>query len=236
MPTMLSTSSGHPARPGSTGSPRGIACTVLAKVEYLNPGGSVKDRIALRMIEAAEGPGAAPRRDDRRADLGQHRRRAGPGRPAQGLCLRLRLPGQGERGQAERPARVWRPGRRLPDGGRAQPPRLVLLGLGPAGPGDPGAWKPDQYSNPNGPLSHFESTGPEIWADTDGAGHPCRRRVGHRRDDHRGGTLPPPGLGGPALRAGPGRRRRPGGIGLLRRDRPAVPRRGRRRGLLADGL
>ena len=32
----------------------------------------------------------------------------------------------------------------------------------------PGAWKPDQYSNPNGPLSHYETTGPEIWGDTDG--------------------------------------------------------------------
>jgi len=32
----------------------------------------------------------------------------------------------------------------------------------------PGAWKPDQYSNPMGPLSHYETTGPEIWRDTDG--------------------------------------------------------------------
>ena len=36
----------------------GIQATVLAKVEYFNPGGSVKDRIALRMIEAAEESGA----------------------------------------------------------------------------------------------------------------------------------------------------------------------------------
>jgi cystathionine beta-synthase len=32
----------------------GISATVLAKIEYLNPGGSVKDRIALRMVEEAE--------------------------------------------------------------------------------------------------------------------------------------------------------------------------------------
>ena len=47
----------------------GIQATVLAKVEYFNPGGSVKDRIAVRMIEAAEQSGrAAARRHDRRAD------------------------------------------------------------------------------------------------------------------------------------------------------------------------
>jgi cystathionine beta-synthase len=32
----------------------------------------------------------------------------------------------------------------------------------------PGAFKPDQYSNPMGPLAHYETTGPEIWRDTDG--------------------------------------------------------------------
>ena len=62
---------------------------VLAKVEYLNPGGSVKDRIAVRMIDAAEASRRAQaRRHDRRADLGQHRRRARPGRAAAGYhCI-----------------------------------------------------------------------------------------------------------------------------------------------------
>ncbi len=32
----------------------------------------------------------------------------------------------------------------------------------------PGAWKPNQYANPNEPASHYESTGPEIWEQTDG--------------------------------------------------------------------
>ena len=50
--------------------------TILAKLEYLNPGGSVKDRIGLAMIEAAEREGKLkPGGDDRRADIRQHRRR-----------------------------------------------------------------------------------------------------------------------------------------------------------------
>ena len=50
--------SATPRWSGSARSPRPCRRTVLAKVEYLNPGGSVKDRIALRMIEAAEASGA----------------------------------------------------------------------------------------------------------------------------------------------------------------------------------
>ena len=44
-------------RLGSVVKDAGVTCTILAKVEYFNPGGSVKDRIALRMVEAAERDG-----------------------------------------------------------------------------------------------------------------------------------------------------------------------------------
>ena len=91
----------------------------------------------------------------------------------------------------------------------------------------PGAWKPDQYSNPANPRSHYEETGPELWKQTGGPDHPLRGRRRHRRHDLRRRPLPQ-GAG-----RGPDHRRRPGGLGLLRRHRPAVPGRGRRRGLLA---
>ncbi len=116
----------------------GIGATVLAKVEYLNPGGSVKDRIALRMVEAAEASGelrpggviVEPTSGNTGVGLALVAQRTG-------LLLHLRLPRQGVRGQAQRPQGVRRRGRRLPDGGAAGAPRLLLLRLRPAGPRDP---------------------------------------------------------------------------------------------------
>ena len=62
--------------------------TLAAKVESFNPGGSVKDRIGIAMIEAAEREGKLkPGGTDRRADLGQHRPRPGDGCSAQGYKL-----------------------------------------------------------------------------------------------------------------------------------------------------
>ena len=93
----------------------------------------------------------------------------------------------------------------------------------------PGAWKPDQYSNPNNPLSHYETTGPELWEQTEGRITHFVAGVGT------GGTISGAGRylkevsGGAVQVIGAD----PVGLGLQRRHRPAVPRRGGRRGLLA---
>ena len=111
---------------------------------------------------------APARRHDRRADLRQHRRRPGDGGPGEGLPVRLRLPRQGQRGQAQRAQGVRRRGGRLPDRGGARSTRTPTTTSPTGSPSQPGAWKPDQYSNPHNPRSHYETTGPEIWEQTEG--------------------------------------------------------------------
>jgi cystathionine beta-synthase len=174
----------------------GLRATVLAKVEYLNPGGSVKDRIAVRMIEAAEESGqlrpggtiVEPTSGNTGVGLAMVAQR-------KGYKLRVRLPGQGLPGQDQRAARLRRGRGRLPDRGAPEHPdsyynvsdRLVRE--------IPDAWKPDQYSNPNNPLSHYQTTGPEVWEQTDGRITALRRRRRHRRHDQRHRALPQGGLG-----------------------------------------
>src|SRR6187551_594934 len=147
----------------------GIEATVLAKLEYLNPGGSVKDRIALRMIEAAEASG----------ELRPGGTIVEPTSGNTGVGLALVAQRRGYRCVFVCPDKVSQDKR---DVLRAYGAEVVVTptAVPPDHPDSyysvsdrivretPGAWKPDQYSNPNGPASHYASTGPEIWADTDG--------------------------------------------------------------------
>ncbi|MCA2215643.1 cystathionine beta-synthase [Jidongwangia harbinensis] len=147
----------------------GIAATVLAKVEYFNPGGSVKDRIALRMVEDAEKAGL----------LGPGGTIVEPtsGNTGVGLALVAQL--RGYRCVFVCPDKVSEDKQNVL---RAYGAEVVVCptAVAPEDPRSyynvsdrlareiPGAWKPDQYSNPANPRSHYEETGPELWDQTAG--------------------------------------------------------------------
>ena len=142
---------------------------VVAKVEYLNPGGSSKDRIAIKMIDAAEAAG----------QLKPGGTIVEPTSGNTGVGLALVAQRRGYRCVFVCPDKVSEDKRNVL---RAYGAEVVVspTAVPPEHPDSyysvsdrlvaeiDGAWKPDQYSNPNGPASHYETTGPEIWADTDG--------------------------------------------------------------------
>jgi cystathionine beta-synthase len=141
---------------------------VLAKVEYLNPGGSVKDRIATRMIEAAEASGA----------LQPGGTIVEPTSGNTGVGLAMVAQQKGYKCVFVCPDKVSEDKRNVL---RAYGAEVVVCptAVPPEHPDSyynvsdrlaaaPGAWKPDQYSNPNNPRSHYEETGPEIWRQTQG--------------------------------------------------------------------
>ena len=142
-----------------------------------NPGGSVKDRIATRMIEAAEASGelqpggtiVEPTSGNTGVGLAMVAQ-------AEGLQVRLRLPGQGQRGQAQRAQGVRRRGGRLPDRGRARAPRLLLQRLRPArvAAGRLEARPVLQPAQP--PLALRDHRAGDLGADR-GPDHPLRRAV-----------------------------------------------------------
>jgi cystathionine beta-synthase len=148
---------------------KGVPAQVLAKVEYFNPGGSVKDRIALRMIEAAERSGelrpggviVEPTSGNTGVGLAIVAQEKGyrclfvvPDKVAQDKIAVLRAYG------AEVVVCPTAVSPDHPDSYYSVSDRLARE--------IPGAWKPDQYSNPENPASHYASTGPEIWAQTEG--------------------------------------------------------------------
>ena len=145
------------------------AGTVAAKIEYLNPGGSSKDRIAIKMIDAAEAGG----------ELKPGGTIVEPTSGNTGVGLALVAQRRGYKCVFVCPDKVSEDKQNVL---RAYGAEVVVCptAVPPEHPDSyysvsdrlvreiEGAWKPDQYSNPNGPASHYETTGPEIWADTDG--------------------------------------------------------------------
>ena len=179
---------------------------------------------------------AQARRHDRRADVGQHRGRAGDRRPSSAAtsacsCCRTRWPPDKINTLRAYGAEVVV----CPTAVAPEDPRSYYQVSDRLVREIPGAWKPDQYSNPNNPRSHYETHRPgDLGADRR-PDHPLRGRRRHRRH-HLGHRPLPQGDVGRRPRSGQGDRRRPGGLGVLRRHRPSVPGRGRRRGLLAGRL
>jgi cystathionine beta-synthase len=142
---------------------------VLAKVEYFNPGGSVKDRIALRMVEAAEASGklrpggtiVEPTSGNTGVGLAIVAAEKGyrclficPDKVGQDKISVLRAYG------AEVVVCPTTVSPDHPDSYYSVSDRLAAE--------TPGGWKPNQYANPENPASHYHSTGPEIWAQTEG--------------------------------------------------------------------
>jgi cystathionine beta-synthase len=148
---------------------KGYAPTILVKVEYLNPGGSSKDRIASRIIDAAEAEGK----------LKPGGTIVEPTSGNTGIGLALVAQQRGYRCVFVLPDKVGEEKRNVLTAYGAE---IVVTptSVAPESPESyysvsdrlareiPGAFKPNQYANLNGPLSHYETTGPEIWRDTEG--------------------------------------------------------------------
>ena len=195
---------------------------LLAKLEFLNPGGSNKDRIGLAMIEAAEQDGKLrPGGTIVEPTSGQHRRRARDRGGCEGLPLHLRHARQDEPGEDLHPARLRRRGRDHADRRRPRLARVLLLRLRPARRGDPRRVQARpvlEHGEPRGPLR--DDCARDLGTDRGWAGRRDRDLRRHRWDDLRRRTL----LQGAPPR-GADRRRRPGGL-CLHRGRGA-PRRTR---------
>ncbi|WBC19888.1 cystathionine beta-synthase [Solwaraspora sp. WMMA2080] len=147
----------------------GISATVLAKVEYFNPGGSVKDRIALRMVEAAEQAGLLR--------PGGTIVEPTSGNTGVGLALVAQLRGYScvfvcpDKVSEDKQNVLRAYGAEVvvcPTAVAPEDPRSYYQVSDRLAAEIPGAWKPDQYANVANPQSHYEGTGPELWTQTEG--------------------------------------------------------------------
>jgi cystathionine beta-synthase len=147
----------------------GLACELVAKLETFNPGGSIKDRVAVRLIEAAERDG--------RLKPGGTIVEPTSGNTGTGLAIAARL--KGYRVIAVMPDKM---SKEKIDLLRAYGAEVVVAPTDVA-PDSPqsyyrvadrltqeiaGAFQPNQYANAANPQTHYETTGPELWRQTGG--------------------------------------------------------------------
>ncbi|MCB9263414.1 MAG: pyridoxal-phosphate dependent enzyme [Lewinellaceae bacterium] len=148
---------------------QGLYPLLLAKMEFLNPGGSSKDRIGIAMVEAAEGLGL----------LKPGGTIIEPTSGNTGIGLAQAAVVKGYKVIFTMNAKVCQEKRNIL---KAYGAEVVVCPCGVA-PDDPrsyykvaerlveetpNAFSPNQYANPNNPLAHYLTTGPEIWRDTAG--------------------------------------------------------------------
>jgi cystathionine beta-synthase len=148
---------------------RDVEPTLLAKLEYLNPGGSVKDRIGLPMIERAEREG--------KLEPGGTIVEPTSGNTGVGLAIAAAIKGyrcifvMPDKMSQEKIALLRAYGAEVvicPTAVPPDSPESYYSVSDRLAEEIPGAFKPDQYSNMANPDSHYEVTGPEIWEQTGG--------------------------------------------------------------------
>ena len=147
----------------------GVPPTLIAKVEYLNPGGSVKDRIGLAMVEAAE----------RAGDLRPGGTIVEPTSGNTGAGLAIVAARRGYRCVFVMPDKMSKEKIDLlraygaevvvcPTAVEPDDPRSYYRTADRLAAEIPGGFQPNQYANPANPTAHYHSTGPELWEQTGG--------------------------------------------------------------------
>jgi cystathionine beta-synthase len=147
----------------------GLRCQLVAKLEVFNPGGSIKDRVAVAMIEAAERDG--------KLKPGGTIVEPTSGNTGTGLAIAARL--KGYRVMAVMPDKMSREKIDLlraygaevvvaPTDVPADSPRSYYRVADRLTAEIPGAFQPNQYANKANPQAHYDSTGPEVWEQTAG--------------------------------------------------------------------
>lgn len=146
-----------------------LPCTVLAKIETTNPGNSIKDRMALKMIEDAEKSGALK--------PGGTIIEGTSGNTGMGLAIAAVIKGYKciftttDKQSKEKVDALKAFGAEVivcPTDVDPEDPRSYYSVSSRLVSEVPNSWKPNQYDNPSNALAHYESTGPEIWEQTEG--------------------------------------------------------------------